>query len=183
MHVPLQDAPSLGGSSYSLAPSGGDDDVELYDRDPTPWEMRMRWHLYSGVSYIVSSCWVRPGTFLIWKVMISLWSDQSVAIWIGSLNDASPPTGRFFAFLTNWNQSFLLACILCSTYICLRHYFGRRQDISDIYTSRPLSAVTTSYRPSLFLLRATFYLAEHSFTWTCPVMCMVRARSGTACCG
>jgi len=178
MHVPLQDAQSLGGSSYALG-TIGDDDVELYDRDPTAWELRMRWHLYSGVSYIVSSCWVRPGTFLIWKVLVSLWS---VAIWIGTLNDATKPTGRFFAFLTNWNETFLTIYLLCSTYICARHYFERREDVVDIYASRPLSAVATSYRPSVFLLRATFYLAEHCFAWTCLVMCMVSMHARAACC-
>lgn len=129
------------------------------------WERRMRWDHYSRTEFIVESSWLRPSRFLLWKIVAFSWS---LSVWIMTLVNQRAPQGKFFVFLTHWNQTSVLLYLGSSLYICARHWLGRKAaHLSEPDTTR---AGSSSYTPSPALLRFSFVAMEHSAAWTALVV-------------
>lgn len=133
--------------------------------DLSSWERRMRWDIYSRSEFVVESSWLRPSRFLMWKLVAFSWS---LSVWIMTLVNQRAPVGKFFVFLTHWNQTSVLLYLGSSLYICARHWLGRKAPhLPEADTTR---AGSSSYTPSSALLRFSFLALEHSVAWTTLVV-------------
>jgi len=152
----------------------------------------MQWESYVHQSRIVTSCRMSSRSFLIWKALTWTWS---FAIYIMCLAESDPNPGKFFVFLTNWNQSAILFYLSASFYVCLRHHLGRpvqlKIDVAPLHGMRKGETYASSSSPDVgvahekdphdheihsdyvapsWLLKVCYVGMEHAFSWTCLVV-------------